>query len=137
MFRHRSIQQIAASAAELPEPYVAVSVDAVVAETDEEARELVAGYPAWVRSIRRGEGAIPFPTAEEIVAFAWTEDARALVTDRVRTQSVGSPVTVADQLERLRDATDASEIAITTVTHDHAARVRSYELIAAEWAKRG
>jgi alkanesulfonate monooxygenase SsuD/methylene tetrahydromethanopterin reductase-like flavin-dependent oxidoreductase (luciferase family) len=43
---------------------------------------------------------------------------------------------VADQLERLRDATEADELIITTITHDHADRVRSYQLLADEWARR-
>ncbi|MGC5247398.1 LLM class flavin-dependent oxidoreductase [Gordonia sp. DT219] len=122
--------------ADVPEPYVAVSVDAVIAETDDEARELATGYAPWVRSIRRGEGAIAFPTPAEAAALEWTDDDRDLVRDRVLTQFVGSPETVADKLEQLRDATGASEISITTITHDHDARVRSYELIAKEWADR-
>ena len=122
--------------ADVPEPYVAVSVDAVIAETDDEATELASGYAPWVRSIRRGEGAIAFPTPAEAAALDWTDEDRELVRDRVLTQFVGSPTTVADKLEQLRDATGASEISITTITHDHAARVRSYELIAKEWANR-
>lgn len=121
---------------DVPEPYVAVSVDAVIAETDDEATELASGYAPWVRSIRRGDGAIAFPTPAEAAALEWTDDDRALVRDRVLTQFVGSPATVADKLEQLRDATGASEISITTITHDHDARVRSYELIAKEWADR-
>lgn len=121
---------------DVPEPYVAVSVDAVVAETDDEATELASGYPAWVRSIRRGDGAIPFPTPAQAAELEWTDDDRDLVRDRVVTQFAGSPNTVGDKLEQLRDATGADEISITTITHDHAARVRSYELIAKEWAGR-
>ncbi|PYE15152.1 luciferase family oxidoreductase group 1 [Williamsia limnetica] len=121
---------------DVPEPYVAVSVDAVVAETDEEATELASGYAPWVRSIRRGDGAIPFPTPAEAAALSWTDEDRDLVRDRVLTQFAGSPKTVADKLEQLRDATGASEISITSITHDHDARVRSYELIAKEWADR-
>jgi luciferase family oxidoreductase group 1 len=118
---------------DVPEPYVAVSVDAVVAETDDEAVELASGYAPWVRSIRRGKGAIAYPTPAEAAAIEWTEDDRDLVRDRVLTQFVGSPATVADKLEQLRDATGASELSITTITHDHAARVRSYELLSKEW----
>ena len=121
---------------ELAEPYVAVSVDAVVAETDEEAQVLASGYAPWVRSIRQGKGAIAYPSPDEVAALAWTDDERQLVRDRVLTQFVGSPTTVADRLEQLRDATGAQEIAITTITHDHAARVRSFELIAQEWSRR-
>lgn len=123
--------------AELPEPYVAVSVDAVAADTDEEAERLASGYAAWVRSIRRGEGAIPYPTPEEASELEWTDEDRELVRDRVLTQFTGSASTVADRLEQLRDATGASEISVTTIAHDHAARVRSYELIAQEWNRRG
>jgi alkanesulfonate monooxygenase SsuD/methylene tetrahydromethanopterin reductase-like flavin-dependent oxidoreductase (luciferase family) len=44
----------------LGRPYVSVSADVVVAET--EARELATGYGLWVRSIRTAEGAIQFLT---------------------------------------------------------------------------
>ncbi len=43
---------------------------------------------------------------------------------------------MADQLEVLRDATGADELIITTITHQHADRVRSYELLAREWQRR-
>ncbi|MGC0366572.1 alkanesulfonate monooxygenase SsuD/methylene tetrahydromethanopterin reductase-like flavin-dependent oxidoreductase (luciferase family) [Rhodococcus sp. 27YEA15] len=122
--------------ADVREPYVAVSVDAVVADSDEEATELASGYAPWVRSIRRGEGAIAYPTPAEAAALDWSDDDRELVRDRVLTQFVGSPSTVADKLSQLADATGAAEIAITTITHDHSARVRSYELIAKEWSNR-
>jgi alkanesulfonate monooxygenase SsuD/methylene tetrahydromethanopterin reductase-like flavin-dependent oxidoreductase (luciferase family) len=121
---------------ELAEPYVAVSVDAVIADTDEKARELASGYAPWVRSIRQGKGAIPYPAPDEAAGLDWDDAERELVRDRVLTQFVGSPVTVADQLEQLRDATGAKEISITTITHNHADRVRSYELIAQEWDRR-
>jgi len=49
---------------------------------------------------------------------------------------VGTAESVADQLEILRDATGADELIVTTITHDHADRVRSFELLAEEWAKR-
>ena len=66
----------------------------------------------------------------------WSDDDRELVADRIDTQFVGTPGQVADQLERLRDATGADELIVTTITHDHADRVRSYELLAEEWARR-
>jgi len=122
--------------AELERPYVSVSADVVVAADEATARELAAGYGLWVHSIRSGAGAIQFPTPEQARAHAWTDDERALVADRVATQFAGSPAQVADQLEILRDATGADELIITTITHDHADRVRSYELLAREWARR-
>ncbi|MFE2042871.1 LLM class flavin-dependent oxidoreductase [Streptomyces sp. NPDC059477] len=120
----------------LDKPYVSVSADVVVAEDDETARELAAGYGPWVRSIRTVEGAIEYPTPAEARALTWGEADRALVRDRVDTQFVGSPGRVADRLEQLQEATGADELLITTITHDHGDRVRSYELLAGEWARR-
>jgi alkanesulfonate monooxygenase SsuD/methylene tetrahydromethanopterin reductase-like flavin-dependent oxidoreductase (luciferase family) len=122
--------------AELDKPYVSVSADVVVADDESTARELATGYGLWVRSIRTAEGAIPFPTPDEARRHLWSESDRALVADRVDTQFLGSPAQVADQLEQLRDATGADELIITTITHDHADRVRSYQLLAEEWARR-
>ncbi|MEV5732819.1 LLM class flavin-dependent oxidoreductase [Streptomyces sp. NPDC052292] len=121
----------------LDKPYVSVSADVVVAEDDATARELATGYGPWVRSIRTAEGAIEFPTPQEARAYEWTDEDRALVQDRLDTQFVGSPGRVADQLEQLREATGADELLITTITHNHTDRVRSYELLAEEWRRRG
>ncbi|MFI2204179.1 LLM class flavin-dependent oxidoreductase [Streptomyces sp. NPDC020192] len=120
----------------LDKPYVSVSADVVVAEDDDRARELAAGYGHWVRSIRTAEGAIAYPTPEQARAHPWTDADRALVQDRLDTRFVGSPGRVADHLEQLQEATAADELLITTITHDHADRVRSYELLAQEWQRR-
>jgi alkanesulfonate monooxygenase SsuD/methylene tetrahydromethanopterin reductase-like flavin-dependent oxidoreductase (luciferase family) len=122
--------------AELARPYVSVSADVVVADTEAAARELATGFGLWVRSIRTAEGAIAFPTPEQARRHQWTDADLELVADRTATQFVGTPGQVADQLERLRDATEADELIVTTITHDHADRVRSYQLLAQEWARR-
>ncbi|MEV5003309.1 LLM class flavin-dependent oxidoreductase [Nocardioides sp. LML1-1-1.1] len=120
----------------LSAPYVAVSADVVVAEDEATARELATGYGLWVRSIRTAEGAIPFPTPDEARAWEWTDEDRDLVQDRLDTQFVGTPAQVADQLEVLQRAVGADELVVTTITHDHADRVRSYALLAEEWSRR-
>jgi luciferase family oxidoreductase group 1 len=122
--------------ADLGRPYVSVSADVVVAADEATARELAAGYGAWVRSIRSGEGAIPFPTPAEARAYRWSDADRAMVADRVDTQFAGSAKQVADQLEQLQEATGADELIITTITHDHADRIRSHRLLAEEWSRR-
>ena len=120
----------------LDRPYVSVSADVVVASDEAAARELALGYGPWVRSIRSGEGAIPFPTPEQARACPWTDADRAMVADRVNTHFTGSPKQVADQLEQLQEATGADELIITTITHGHANRVRSYQPLAEEWQRR-
>ena len=122
--------------AQLGRPYVSVSADVVVAEDEATARELAAGYGPWVHSIRSGAGAIAFPAPDEARAYAWTGADRALVADRVETQFVGTAQQVAGQLEQLQEAAGADELIITTITHDHADRVRSYRLLAQEWERR-
>jgi alkanesulfonate monooxygenase SsuD/methylene tetrahydromethanopterin reductase-like flavin-dependent oxidoreductase (luciferase family) len=122
--------------ADLDRPYLSVSADVVVAEDEGTARELATGYGLWVRSIRSGDGAIEFPTPKEARTHTWTDADREMVADRVATQFVGSPGQVAGKLEQLRDATGADELMITTITHDHADRVRSYQLLAQEWRRR-
>ena len=118
---------------DLDRPYVAVSADVVVGPDDESAQRLAAGYALWVRSIRKGEGAMPFPGPDEASKHTWDEEDRALVRDRVDTQFVGSPVTVARELARLQEATDADEIIVTTITHSYEDRKRSHSLLAQEW----
>ena len=119
----------------LAAPHVQVSADVVVAPTDAEARDLASGYGLWVRSIRTGDGAMRFPSPSTAAAYPWTDEDRALVSDRVDTQFAGSPATVAKHLRVLQDATDADELLVTTITHSHKDRVRSFELLAREWGQ--
>ncbi len=44
---------------------------------------------------------------------------------------------VAETFQLVRDlARGADELIVTTITHDHADRVRSYQLLAEEWDRR-
>lgn len=117
--------------ARLSSPYVAVSADVVVAETDSQARELAASFPQWVHSIRSGRGAIEYPDPKNVAPL--TGEQYELVADRVDTQIVGSAATVAVKLDALQEATDADELVLTSVTYNHADRLRSYELLGREW----
>jgi alkanesulfonate monooxygenase SsuD/methylene tetrahydromethanopterin reductase-like flavin-dependent oxidoreductase (luciferase family) len=119
--------------AHLDRPHVAVSADVIVAPDQQCAEKLSAGYAVWVRSIRKGEGAIPFPGPDEASRHVWTDEDRELVRDRTETQFVGTAQSVARDLERLQEATDADELVVTTITHSHTDRIRSYALLAREW----
>lgn len=115
------------------QPYVTVSVDVLVADTDAVARRLSAGYGRWVHSIRAGDGAIPFPEPAWATANPLTDLEADVVRDRLATQFVGSPERVAERLEILRRATGADELLVTSITHDPAERERSYALLADAW----
>jgi alkanesulfonate monooxygenase SsuD/methylene tetrahydromethanopterin reductase-like flavin-dependent oxidoreductase (luciferase family) len=45
-------------------------------------------------------------------------------------QIVGTPSNVRERIEALAQRTKADEVMVTTVVHDPAARVRSYQLLA-------
>lgn len=117
----------------LDRPHVVVSADVVVADTTEQARELASPYGAWVHSIRAGAGAIPYPSPAEAAEFEWDDEAREIVADRLATQFVGTADEVTDRLATLQEVTGADELVITTITHQHPDRVRSYELLAKAW----
>lgn len=121
--------------ARLARPYVVVSADVVVAEDSATARHLASSYGHWVYSIRSGQGAIPYPDPD--LCEPLTDDELKLVADRTATQFVGNPDEVADRLELLRRVTGADELVITSVTHRHADRLRSHELIAKRWGLTG
>jgi alkanesulfonate monooxygenase SsuD/methylene tetrahydromethanopterin reductase-like flavin-dependent oxidoreductase (luciferase family) len=121
--------------ADLAEPYVVVSADIVVADDTATARQLASSYGQWVYSIRACEGAIPYPDPDTCVPL--TEEQLAVVKDRTATQFVGDPDEVARGLETLQRVTAADELVITSVTHRHADRLRSHELIAKRWGLSG
>lgn len=117
--------------ATLAEPYVVVSADVVVADDTATARHLASTFGHWVYSIRAGDGAVPYPDPNR--AAPLSDEQREVVKDRTATQFVGDAEEVADGLDTLRRVTDADELVVTSMTHRHADRLRSHELLAKRW----
>jgi alkanesulfonate monooxygenase SsuD/methylene tetrahydromethanopterin reductase-like flavin-dependent oxidoreductase (luciferase family) len=117
--------------AALPEPYVVVSADVVVADDTATAQHLASSYGQWVYAIRAGDGAVPYP--DPASARPLTTEQLEVVKDRTATQFVGDPDEVAHRLDALQRVSGADELVITSVTHGHADRLRSHELIASRW----
>ncbi|GLZ81568.1 putative monooxygenase [Actinorhabdospora filicis] len=117
----------------LAAPHVMASADVLVADDDATAEHHAAGFGDWVLAIRDGRGAIPYPSPESAARARWTDDERALVADRLATRFTGSPSRVAERLRALAGATGADELIVTTIAHDHRARLRSFELLAEAW----
>ncbi|MEU1521139.1 LLM class flavin-dependent oxidoreductase [Nocardia rhamnosiphila] len=114
-----------------PRPYLVVSADVVVAPQESTARHLASTYGHWVASIRSGAGAAEYLDPD--TAPPLTDDQQRLVDDRVNTQFVGTPASVAARLTALRDLTGADELVVTSVTHRHEDRLTSHRLLAEEW----
>ncbi len=111
----------------LPAPRVSVGVIAICADSDEEAERLAASSRMMLSLLRQGR-LVEIPPVEKALRYLETRapgksDRRAVI---------GAPATVRAGLEAVAAEYGADELLVLTITHDHAARRRSYELIAAE-----
>jgi luciferase family oxidoreductase group 1 len=116
----------------LSEPYAMVAVAAIAASDDERARYLAGPARLSMARLRAG---MPtrFPTPEEAAAHEFTDAEEASVSHLTGSAAIGSIETVRARLDQLADETAADELMITTMIHDHADRIRSYELIASSY----
>ena len=113
----------------LEQPRVSIGVWALCADTDEEAEQLASSARMAMRMLRRGH-LIPVPPVEKALRFFEAEGRPVLAGHRSRRMVLGTPEKVRAGLEELAEAYGAEEVIVVTICHDHAARRRSYELIA-------
>ncbi|HYF25772.1 MAG TPA: LLM class flavin-dependent oxidoreductase [Baekduia sp.] len=109
----------------LDDPEVAVAAWVLCAETDEEAQRLASSHRMAFSLLRRGR-LIAVPPPETAVPYL----ERHGINARSRRAIVGDPAHVRARVEELADAYGAREVIVVTITYDHAARRRSYELLA-------
>jgi len=114
---------------QLQRPYAMAGVNVIVAPTDAEARQLFTSLQQVVIGIvTGGRGLLPPP----VDALAPLPPAvQAQVDAFLGCSFVGSVDTVRRGLEKFRADTGADELIVASAIYDHAARVRSYELLAA------
>ena len=107
-------------------PRTAVATWALAADTEQEAWELTASSRMAMAMLRRGR-LIPIPPVDQALRFlkSQNEDLRS-----ARRVTAGTPEQVRAGLETLAQQYGADEVIVVTITHDHAARRRSYELLA-------
>ncbi len=107
----------------------AVAAWVLCADSDEEAQYLASSSRMTLRLLRRGQ-LIPVPPPEKAIAFLESEGASTAGALPGRRGIIGSPETVTAGIEALASEYGAEEVIVVTITHDHAARRRSYELVA-------
>jgi luciferase family oxidoreductase group 1 len=119
--------------ADLAAPASILAVHVVSAETDAEAERLAATVD--LNFVRRAKGEYkPLASPEEAAAYAYAPIDRERIRHGRQRLFVGRPATVIDRLMPLVEATQADEVMITSMIFDHAARRRSYELMAEAFA---
>jgi luciferase family oxidoreductase group 1 len=110
-------------------PYAILGCAVVCADSDAEAERLASTIDLnWVRRAR-GEY-LPLASPEEALAYPYSPAERRLIERNRKRLFTGSPATVTERLGRIVEATKADEIMVTTMIYGHAARLRSYELLA-------
>jgi luciferase family oxidoreductase group 1 len=115
--------------AELQQPYLMLGVSVIVADTDDEARFLATSARQSFAALRRGmPGKLPPPSRDfekEVVRFG-----QVPLEEITAVAMIGSPNTVREGLDSFIASTNADELIVMTHVYDHAARLRSYELLA-------
>jgi len=114
-------------------PYAILGVALIAAETPEAADRLASS--ADLHFVRRAIGEFaPLASPEETAAYPYTPIDRKRIEANRRRLMVGTPASLRDRLNALVESTKADEVMITTMVYDHAARRRSYELMAEAFA---
>ncbi len=109
----------------LKAPYAMVALNVVAAETDAEAQRLFTSLRQAFAALRSGRpGKLP-PPADDMGPVP--------LEGPFRYAAVGDPETVRRKLEEIAALTGADELMITGSIHNHAARLRSFEIAAEAW----
>jgi luciferase family oxidoreductase group 1 len=112
----------------LAAPRLLLGVNVVCADTDREADWLAGSGRLSMVRLRTGRPGL-LPTPQEAAEHRFTPAESELVRSWRASHVVGDPATVRAGLEALVSRTGADELIITTSVHDHAARLRSFELL--------
>jgi luciferase family oxidoreductase group 1 len=112
-------------------PRSAVAAWVLCAPSDEEAQYLASSSRMTLTLLRRGQ-LIPVPPPEEAIEFLRQEGRLDGEPGKLpgRRGIIGAPDKVRGELEQLVAEYGAEEAIVVTITHDHGARRRSYELLA-------
>jgi luciferase family oxidoreductase group 1 len=114
-----------------PEPHAMVGVNVVCADSDDAAALLFTSIQQRFLGMQRGQrGPLPRPIAPAQLEAMWSPQEKAGVQRMLAASAVGSPASVKRQLEAIIERTRADELIVAGAIHEHAARLRSYELLA-------
>jgi luciferase family oxidoreductase group 1 len=113
----------------LDEPYVMLGFNVFAAETDEEAQLLATSVQQAFVALRTGTpGQLKPPQPDYLNTLP--RDQRALLDSLLSCSAIGSAKTVSEATLAFVERTGANELMVTSQIYDHAARVRSFALLA-------
>ncbi len=114
--------------AQLDKPYAMVGVNVIAADTDEEALRLFTSAQQAFTNMFRGTRGKLQPPIDDIETY-WTSHEKAQAMSMLACSFVGSAQTVREGLEGFIEQTGADELIVASAIYDHAARLRSYEIL--------
>jgi luciferase family oxidoreductase group 1 len=114
---------------QLDHPCTAAGVNVVVADTDAQARRLFTSVQQQFTNLFRGTPGRLQPPIDDIETY-WTPVEKAQASAMLTCSFVGSPETVRRGLQNFIEQTGVDELIVASAIYDHAARLRSYELLA-------
>ena len=115
----------------LTKPHAMVAVNVICADTDDEAAYLFTSLQQRFLGMQTGKrGPLPHPIPVAEMNALGSPAERAGMEQMLTVTAVGAPATVRGRLSDIVAQTQADELIITGAVHDHAARKRSYELLA-------
>ena len=112
-----------------PEPYSAICVLAMAAETQADADRLFVPREVWRAERERGRY-VPLSSAEEAAAYLFTDAERQRNAALRMRAMFGTPGVVKQRMLDVGGELEVDEMAVVTATHDPADRRRSYTLLA-------
>jgi luciferase family oxidoreductase group 1 len=116
----------------LDAPYAMVGVNVFAADTEQQARRLSTTQQQMHLNLQRGmPGQMPPPV--DSMEGLWQPHEKASVEATLRASIIGDPKMVKEQLQAFIDVTQVDELIINSMIFDHAARLRSYEIVADVW----
>ena len=115
--------------AQLARPYVMLGLNVFAAETDAAARRLFTSVQQAFVNLRRGEPG-PLPPPVDTMEGRWSAAEKAMAEHALTYAMVGSPETVRRGIGEFVDRERPDEIMATAMIFDHAARLRSFEILA-------
>ena len=113
----------------LDKPYVMLGFNVFAADSDEQGALLASSMQQAFASLYAGRpGRLPPPVDGFLDRLPMAE--RVFVERSLACSAVGSPATVRREIEEFIERTGADELMLTSQVFDHAARLRSYEIVA-------
>jgi alkanesulfonate monooxygenase SsuD/methylene tetrahydromethanopterin reductase-like flavin-dependent oxidoreductase (luciferase family) len=105
------------------------AIGVYAADSDADAARLFTSQQQGFLKLRRGTPG-PLPPPVDSMEGLWSRAEEAMIGNAFREAVVGSPATVERGLKKFLTRTGVDELMVTAAIYDHAARLRSFELVA-------